>query len=117
MIAKEYKRRLKKACIELGTYNNNLELTLNLLCELLERKDKLDKHFNELVDSLFINDDNKLVKNELLDTLIYYDRNILYYLIELGLTPLSYEKFKGNIQEDKIYKDNIDKLIEEVIEE
>lgn len=87
-----WKRRIKKACIEAGTYREYFDSVITSLAEILETRDQVRKYYKESGAEPIVEQTNKgghtnTVKNPIL--VIYDDMNqtAMQYWKELGLTP------------------------------
>lgn len=87
-----WKRRIKKACQEAGTYRDYFDSVITSLAEILEARDQVRKYYNESGAKPIVMRTNKgghsnMEKNPIL--VIYDDMNntAMNYWKELGLTP------------------------------
>lgn len=87
-----WKRRIKKACQEAGTYREYFDSVITSLAEILEARDKVRKYYIESGADPIVMRTNKggftnMEKNPML--VVYDDMNktAMTYWKELGLTP------------------------------
>ena len=87
-----WKKKIKAACIEAGTYRPFFDDLINTLAGVLERRDECERQYEESGEGMTIERTNKagfttMVKNP---TMVFYDdfcKTALSYWKELGLTP------------------------------
>lgn len=92
MKKKAWKARIKKACIEVGTYRESFDSVITSLAETLETRDKVRKYYEESGALPIVQHTNKsgntnLVKNPILTMYDDLNNTALMYWRELGLTP------------------------------
>lgn len=87
-----WKKRIRKACIEAGTYRDYFDSVIVSLAEILETRDQVRKYYHESGAQPIVMRTNKgghqnMEKNPIL--VIYEDMNktAMAYWRELGLTP------------------------------
>lgn len=87
-----WKKRIKKACIEAGTYRDYFDSVIVSLAEILEARDQVRKYYQDSGAQPIVMRTNKgghknMEKNPIL--VIYDDMNktAMAYWRELGLTP------------------------------
>lgn len=87
-----WKRRIKKACQEAGTYREYFDSVITSLAEILEARDQVRKYYKDSGAQPIVMRTNKgghqnMEKNPIL--VIYDDMNntAMNYWKELGLTP------------------------------
>lgn len=87
-----WKKRIKKACIEAGTYRDYFDSVIVSLAEILEARDQVRKYYKDSGAEPIVMRTNKgghsnMEKNPIL--VIYDDMNktAMAYWRELGLTP------------------------------
>lgn len=92
MKKKAWKNRIKRACIEVGTYRDSFDPIITSLAEILESRDQVRKYYNDSGAEPIVMRTNKgghtnMEKNPIL--VIYDDlsQTAMSYWKELGLTP------------------------------
>lgn len=116
MTAKEWKRKIKRACENAGTYRPFFESVLDTLADILEKRDQAQALFLQSGGSVVISHTNKagatnLEQNPILRLINEYNRDALAYWRDLGLTPAGYKKLNAEVVE----KDT-GKSLEEILE-
>lgn len=94
MTKEAWKKRIKKACEEAGTYRDYFDSVITSLAEILEARDKVRKYYIDSGAEPIVMRTNKggftnMEKNPIL--VVYDDMNntAMAYWRELGLTPKS----------------------------
>ena len=92
MKKKAWKKRIKDACIEAGTYRDYFDSVISSLAETLETRDKVRKYYEDSGALPIVQHTNKggstnLVKNPILTMYDDLNNTALMYWRELGLTP------------------------------
>lgn len=94
MTKEAWKKRIKNACQEAGTYRECFDSIVTSLAEILEARDKVRKYYNDSGAEPIVMRTNKggftnMEKNPIL--VVYDDMNntAMAYWRELGLTPKS----------------------------
>lgn len=92
MTKQGYVKRIKKATEEAGTYKPYFDDVIDILAEILIKRDEADAKYKELGNAPVIDGRQGLVKNPAL--LIWDDLNksALAYWRDLGLTPSGLKK-------------------------
>lgn len=92
MKKRAWKKRIKDACIEVGTYKPSFDSVITSLAEILESRDQVRKYYEDSGAEPIVMRTNKgghtnMEKNPIL--VIYDDMNntAMSYWKELGLTP------------------------------
>ena len=87
-----WKKRIKKACMDAGTYQEYFDSVITSLAEILEIRDQVKKYYNDSGAEPIVMRTNKgghtnAEKNPIL--VVYDDMNqtAMQYWKELGLTP------------------------------
>ena len=113
-----WKRRIKDACIEAGTYKPFFEMVIDELAGILERRDEAEAKYAENPEPV-IEYTNKaeatnLVKNPLLMLIDDMNKSALQYWRDLGLTPAGLRKINDQALKEREEKKNslLDKLAE-----
>ena len=104
-----WKRKIKAACEEAGTYEPFFELTIDQLAGIMENRDAAQKLYKESGGSPVIEHTNKggntnLVKNPALVIINECNQQALAYWRDLGLTPSGFKKL-GNDMSSKTKKE------------
>ena len=97
MKKRAWKSRIKKACVEAGTYKPYFDYTIDALAGVLEKRDEAQRQFDEGEHDLVIETTNKagftnLVKNPLITLWDDLNKSALSYWRDLGLTPAGLKK-------------------------
>lgn len=92
MTKDEWKKRLKTACEDAGTYQKPFEVTIETLAEIMEQRDNVMQQFKaegSLVTIVAVSDrgSRNTKENPLLRTWKDLNQTALAYLRELGLSP------------------------------
>lgn len=87
-----WKRRIKKACIEAGTYRDHFDMIITSLAEILETRDKVRKYYIDSGAEPIVMRTNKgghtnIEENPILVSYNNYNKTAMMYWKELGLTP------------------------------
>lgn len=100
MTAAQWKRKIKKAVVDAGTYRNMYDAVIETLSDVLEQRDRAKEQFDRSGGNMVISYTNKggatnPSKNPFM--LAWNDLNTtaLAYWRELGLTPSSFRKITG----------------------
>lgn len=101
MTAAQWKRKIKKATVDAGTYRNIFDAVIDTLSDVLEQRDRAKEQFLKSGGNMVISYTNKggatnPSKNPFM--LAWNDLNTtaLSYWKELGLTPSSFRKITGS---------------------
>lgn len=97
MKKRAWKSRIKKACIEAGTYKPYFDYIIDALAGVLEKRDEAQQQYDEGDHELVIETTNKggftnLVKNPLITLWDDLNKSALSYWRDLGLTPAGLKK-------------------------
>lgn len=87
-----WKRRIKKACIEAGTYRDHFDMIITSLAEILETRDRIKKYYYDSGADPIVMRTNKggymnIEENPILTAYNNYNKTAMIYWKELGLTP------------------------------
>ena len=97
MTAAKWKAKIKKACVDLGTYQEPFDPVILTLAEILEKRDSVAESYNgvPIVQHTNSHGETNMMKNPAL--MLWGDLNTqaLAHWRELGLTPSSYKKMTG----------------------
>ena len=97
MKKRAWKTRIKKACIEAGTYKPYFDFVIDTLAGVLEKRDEAQQQYDEGDHQLVIETTNKggftnQVKNPLITLWDDLNKSALSYWRDLGLTPAGLKK-------------------------
>lgn len=97
MTKRAWKMKIKKACEDAGTYRNYFDHVIDTLSDILARRDKLQKQFDESGAEAIVEHTNKsgatnLEQNPALRLINDLNRDALQYWRDLGLTPAGLKK-------------------------
>lgn len=92
MTAKRWKTKIKKACIEAGTYRPCFDAVIATLADILEKRDDAQELFIESGGNTIVMQTNKggndyIAKNPALVIVDDLNKTALSYWRDLGLTP------------------------------
>jgi len=101
MKKQSWKRKIKKACVEAGTYRPFFDLPIASLAEILETRDRAMEQFIASGGDVVISHTNKakeknLVKNPALVAYNDLCTTALQYWRDLGLTPAGLKRIDEN---------------------
>lgn len=89
MTAKSWKKRIKKACENAGTYKDCFDSVIETLSQIMEERDEARKAYdgNPIVEHTNQGGATNLAQNPALRLINDLNRDALAYWRELGLTP------------------------------
>lgn len=92
MTAKRWKTKIKKACIQAGTYRPCFDAVIATLADILEKRDNAQELFVESGGNTIVTQTNKggneyIAKNPALVIIDDLNKTSLSYWRDLGLTP------------------------------
>lgn len=101
MTKKYWKQKIKKACVEAGTYQPFFDAAINTLSEIMEQRDHVFLTYQKTGGMPIITHTNKggaenPAKNPLLVQWDDLGKSALAYWRDLGLTPSGYKKVVGD---------------------
>lgn len=101
MTASKWKRKIKKATVDAGTYKNIFDAVIDTLSDVLEQRDIAKEQFIKSGGNMVISYTNKggatnPSKNPFLIAWDDLNSTALSYWRELGLTPASLKKMTGS---------------------
>lgn len=116
MKEKAWKNRIKKACIEAGTYKPSFDFAIASLAAILEKRDQIADAYKECEEGPVIEYTNKngstnLVKNPLLVMWDDFNKSALAYWRDLGLTPAGLKKINEKSFSNQKQKNSLMDLI------
>lgn len=97
MTKRKWKIKIKKACEEAGTYRPFFDMTIDTLADILEKRDKALKEYEDSGSEAIVEHTNKSgatnrEQNPILRLINDYNRDALTYWRDLGLTPAGLKK-------------------------
>ena len=97
MKKKTWKAKIKKSCIDAGTYRPFFDNIIDELAGILERRDMADEAFIKTGGNVIVKHTNKngstnLEQNPALRLVNDLNRDALTYWKELGLTPAGFKR-------------------------
>ena len=100
MTAAQWKRKIKKATVDAGTYRNIFDAVIDTLSDVLEQRDRAKEQFLKSGGNMVISYTNKggatnPSKNPFMLAWDDLNSTALSYWRELGLTPSSFRKITG----------------------
>ena len=103
MDALQWKRKIKKACKDVGTYDKPFDSVIDALADILEKRDATLESYdgNPIVEHTNSHGETNAMKNPALMLWLDCDKLALAYWRELGLTPSAYKKMTGVKQGDE----------------
>lgn len=101
MTAQKWKRKIKKALVDAGTYKNIFDAVIESLSDILEQRDRAKEQFDKSGGNMVISYTNKggatnPAKNPFLVAWDDLNATALSYWRELGLTPSALRKMTGS---------------------
>ena len=92
MTKKSWKDKIKKACVDVGTYRPSFDYVIDTLAGILEARDNAQEKFDEMGGATVVKHTNKggstnIVKNPALVVIDDMNKTALQYWRDLGLTP------------------------------
>lgn len=102
MKKRAWKTKIKKACIEAGTYKPFFDHVIDTLAGILEKRDQASEEFEQSEEGLLIEMTNKAghtnyVKNPLICMWDDLNKSALAYWKELGMTPAGLRKINEEV--------------------
>lgn len=110
-----WKRRIKQACIDAGTYREYFDTVITSLAEILETRDAIRKAYRDSGLGPVVQHTNKsgntnIIKNPMLTMYDDINKTAMIYWRELGLTPKGLKAIDEKAMKSKSGK----KTLEEV---
>ena len=101
MTAAQWKRKIKKATVDAGTYRNIFDAVIDTLSDVLEQRDRAKEQFLKSGGNMVISYTNKggatnPSKNPFMLAWDDLNSTALSYWRELGLTPAALRKMTGS---------------------
>lgn len=107
MDANKWKRKIKKACKDAGTYKNFFDSVIDTLADILARRDAAHEMFDESGGEILVEHTNKggatnIEQNPAVRLINDLNRDALAYWRDLGLTPAGLKRInEGALKEQK----------------
>lgn len=96
----DWKTKITKATKQIGTYKPSFDTAIEILADLLEKRDAAQKEFDESGEPMVIELTNKsLATHPALKLAMDCEKAALPYLNDMGLTASGYKKIKGESKE------------------
>ena len=119
MESKAWKKKIKKNCVEAGTYRPFFDDVIETLAQIMERRDDAREKFIATGGNTVYIHTNKakeknLVKHPALVVLMELDAQALAYWRDLGLTPAGLKKLNADVVNDK-GAERFEKLLEKIV--
>ena len=118
MTRAQWKKRITKAMEGAGTYRESFDDAIDTLAGMLERRDALEKEYNESGEPMIVEHTNKAgatnyEQNPAIRLLNDMNRDALTYWRDLGLTPKGLKAISDMVpSDDKV--DPLDALIDQL---
>lgn len=95
-----WKTKIKKACVEAGTYQKFFDAIIETLAGIMEMRDNALEKFHASGGNTIVAHTNKggatnIVKNPALQVVMECEQLALAHWRELGLTPAGYKRISG----------------------
>ena len=102
-----WKKKIKAACIEVGTYRPEFESSIETLAEILEKRDSALVEFETQWggSAVFVYPNKSIGMNPALNVWDTLNKSALAYWRDLGLTPAGLKKLNEKAFEQKKGKD------------
>lgn len=102
MKKRAWKTRIKKACVEAGTYKKFFDYAIDTLAGILEKRDEAAELLDDEDQELFVEQTNKAgftnrVKNPVFAMWDDLNKSALAYWRDLGLTPAGLKKINEEV--------------------
>lgn len=114
-----WKKRIKKACMDAGTYREYFDSVITSLAEILETRDQVRKYYRDSGAEPIVERTNKgghtnVEKNPIL--VIYDDMNqtAMQYWKELGLTPKGLKAIDDKALQSKKKKNTLESVLKDM---
>lgn len=105
-----WKKKITDATKQIGTYRSSFNTTIEILADLLEKRDRAQKEFDESGDPMVVELTNKsLATHPALKLVMECESQALPYLKEMGLTAAGLTRIKGE-QKQEIKECKLDDL-------
>lgn len=116
MNAKEWQKRIAKACKESGTYRSQFNSVIETLASIMELRDNALDKFAEYGGETVVEHTNKggstnLVKNPALVVIVELNTQALAYWRDLGLTPAGLKKINDSLNKGEKKESALEKAL------
>lgn len=111
-----WRKKIRAACEEAGTYQPFFDLAIEQLAGIMETRDQAQKQYKQMGKSPVIQHTNKggatnLVKNPALVVINDCNQQALAYWRDLGLTPQGFRKLGNDTSSDKQKEGTFEELL------
>ncbi len=101
-----WKKKIKKACEDAGTYRPFFDSVIDTLAGIMEKRSQAEEAFEKSGGKVVVVHTNKgggknLEQNPALRLINDLNRDALAYWRDLGLTPSGYKKLNADVVQDK----------------
>ncbi len=115
-----WKKKIKAACIDAGTYRPFFESVIDTLSGIMELRDNAADRFREFGGQTVIEHTNNggttnLAKNPALVILLDCNTQALAYWRDLGLTPAGYKRLNANVVKKDEEAGSLETLLEKMM--
>ncbi len=103
MNAREWKKKIKKACLTANTYEKHYDLIIEALADILEKRDAALESYdgNPVVSHTNSHGETNMAKNPALMIWLDCNKVALAYWRDLGLTPAALKKITGEVKKEE----------------
>lgn len=114
-----WKKKIKKACEDAGTYRPFFDSVIDTLAGIMERRSMAEEAFEKSGGSVVVVHTNKgggknLEQNPALRLINDLNRDALAYWRDLGLTPAGLKKLNADVVQDK-NEGSFEKLLSKIM--
>ena len=115
-----WKKKIKSACVDAGTYRPFFDSVIDTLAEILERRDDANEVFRKTGGNVIVMHTNKggarnAEQNPALRLANDLNRDALAYWRDLGLTPAGLRKLNADVVKEN-NTGNLEKLLAKIAE-
>lgn len=120
MTKKGWKAKIKKACVDAGTYRPFFDSVIDTLAGIMEKRNEAEDAFEKSGGKVVVVHTNKageknLEQNPMLRLINDLNRDALAYWRDLGLTPAGYKKLNADVVQDKT-EGSFEKMLSKILE-
>lgn len=114
-----WKRRIKNACIEAGTYRPYFDTVITSLAEILTTRDQVMKYYKDSGAQPIVQHTNKggntnIIKNPILTMYDDINNTAMTYWRELGLTPKGLKAINEKAMKEKSGKKTLEDVFSSI---
>lgn len=114
-----WKKKIKAACEEAGTYRTFFDSAIDTLAGIMEMRDNAQEKFEALGGETIVRHTNKggatnIVKNPALVVIMDCDAQALAYWRDLGLTPAGYKRLNAEVVKDDGGQNSLERLLAKI---